>query len=45
MIEKKILNKMKLMEKLEEHSLFMCGFIADTKNFNTKTVRANTNLM
>jgi hypothetical protein len=44
-IKRKVLNKMKLMEKLEEHSLFICGFISDKENFNKKTIRANTNLM
>ena len=44
-IKRKIINKMKIMEKLEEYSLYICGFIGDKNNFNTKTIRTNTNLM
>lgn len=44
-VKRKILNKMKLMEKFEEHSLYVCGFISDKDGFNKKMIRANTNLM
>ena len=44
-LKRKIINKMKLLEKLEEHSLFICGFINDKNKFNQKTIRENTDLM
>jgi len=42
LIKKNILSKIKLMEKLEEGSLYNIGLISSVEAFNRKSIRINT---